>query len=362
MESFLNNLYPTFIEKESNQNLIEKDFISFIIDYEILFTINQIFPTEKESNEILNLKISKEKLSSVNQIDYLFLTLSTVPKFKIYINNLLSLIDIKADILEYSKYLKTITGVYVVLINSINIKNLINIILSIANEINLINFQNKISYFDIKSLENVIYMKNKSKKIFDLICKYYYKISNGESILNSNTKNNIEYLINKLNSNLEKNSEKLKEKFNLHYENMINSISDEKIKEELKKEFIVNFYESIFNEEVLKVEEKMIDLKKQFINYFMIKCNEENFEINLLQILNVLIKIDDNLKEYAITNIRPIEINKRKIEKKENINNYSHKKSSSISLINKENKSNLLNINRNGNKPFVSVLSSKYNL
>lgn len=56
---------------------------------------------------------------------------------------------------------------------------------------------------------------------------------------------------------------------------MINSISDEKVKEELKKEFIVNFYESIFNEEVLKVEEKMIDLKKQFINYFMIKCNEE---------------------------------------------------------------------------------------
>ena len=106
----------------------------------------------------------------------------------------------------------------------------------------------------------------------------------------------------------------------------------------------------------------MIDLKKQFINYFMIKCNEENFEINLLQILNVLIKIDDNLKEYAITNIRPIEINKSKIEKKENINNYSHKKSSSNSLINKENKSNLLNINRNGNKPFVSVLSSKYNL
>ena len=143
---------------------------------------------------------------------------------------------------------------------------------------------------------------------------------------------------------------------------MINSISDEKVKEELKKEFIVNFYESIFNEEVLKVEEKMIDLKKQFINYFMIKCNEENFEINLLQILNVLIKIDDNLKEYAITNIRPIEINKSKIEKKENIKNYSHKKSSSNSLINKENKSNLLNINRNGNKPFVSVLSSKYNL
>ena len=106
----------------------------------------------------------------------------------------------------------------------------------------------------------------------------------------------------------------------------------------------------------------MIDLKKQFINYFMIKCNEENFEINLLHILNVLIKIDDNLKEYAITNIRPIEINKRKIEKKENIKNYSHKKSSSNSLINKENKSNLLNINRNGNKPFVSVLSSKYNL
>ena len=204
MESFLNNLYPTFIEKESNQNLIEKDFISFIIDYEILFTINQIFPTEKESNEILNLKISKEKLSSVNQIDYLFLTLSTVPKFKIYIDNLLCLTEVKGDILEYSKYLKAITGVYIVLINSMNIKNLINIILSIANEINLINFQNKISYFDIKSLENVIYMKNKSKKIFDLICKYYYQISNGESILNSNTKSNIEYIINKLNSNQEK--------------------------------------------------------------------------------------------------------------------------------------------------------------
>ena len=58
-------------------------------------------------------------------------------------------------------------------------------------------------------------MKNKSKKIFDLISKYYFIVSNGENILHSNTKNNIEYLINKLNSNLEKNSEKLKEKFNL---------------------------------------------------------------------------------------------------------------------------------------------------
>ncbi len=290
------------------------------------------------------------------------MTLSTVPKFKFYIENLLSLYEVKEDILDYSKYLKILSGVFIVLIHSINLKNFINVILTIANEINIQNYQNKILYFDFKSLDNVIEMKNKSKKIFDLISKYYFIVSNGENILNSNTKNNIEYLINKLNSNLEKNSEKLKEKFNLHYENMINSISDEKVKEELKKEFIVNFYESIFNEEVLKVEEKMIDLKKQFINYFMIKCNEENFEINLLQILNVLIKIDDNLKEYAITNIRPIEINKRKIEKKENINNYSHKKSSSISLINKENKSNLLNINRNGNKPFVSVLSSKYNL
>ena len=286
------------------------------------------------------------------------MTLSTVPKFKFYIENLLSLYEVKEDILDYSKYLKILSGVFIVLIHSINLKNFINVILTIANEINIQNYQNKILYFDFKSLDNVIEMKNK-------ISKYYFIVSNGENILNSNTKNNIEYLINKLNSNLEKNSEKLKEKFNLHYENMINSISDEKVKEELKKEFIVNFYESIFNEEVLKVEEKMIDLKdlkQQFINYFMIKCNEENFEINLLQILNVLIKIDDNLKEYAITNIRPIEINKSKIEKKENINNYSHKKSSSNSLINKENKSNLLNINRNGNKPFVSVLSSKYNL
>ena len=367
MESFLNNLYPTFIEKESNQITIEKDFISFIIDYEILFTISQIFPTEKECNEILNLKISKEKLSSINQIDYLFLTLSTVPKFKIYIDNLLSLIDIKADILEYSKYLKTITGVYVVLINSINIKNLINIILSIANEINLINFQNKISYFDIKSLENVIYMKNKSKKIFDLICKYYYKISNGESILNSNTKNNIEYIINKLNSNLEKNSQKLKDKFNGNYEVMQNCICEEKVKEELKKIFIDNFYENVFNNEIINFEKKENELRIQFKEYFMIKSNDDNYEITLLQILNTLIKIDDNIKEYAITNMRPIK--NRKIEKNENKENKNtntslHKKSSSISLISKENNSHSYNINNNftNNKPYVSILSSKYNL
>ena len=367
MESFLNNLYPTFIEKESNQITIEKDFISFIIDYEILFTISQIFPTEKECNEILNLKISKEKLSSVNQIDYLFLTLSTVPKFKIYIDNLLCLNDVKGDILEYSKYLKAITGVYIVLINSMNIKNLINIILSIANEINLINFQDKISYFDIKSLDNIIDMKNKSKKIFDLICKYYYKISDGESILNSNTKNNIEYIINKLNSNLEKNSQKLKAKFNQNYERMLECICEEKVKEELKKIFIDNFYESVFNNEVINFEEKENELRKQFKEYFMLKCNDNNYEIILLQILNTLIKIDDNIKEYAITNMRPIK--NRKIEKNENKENKNtntslHKKSSSISLISKENNSHSKNINNNftNNKPYVSILSSKYNL
>ena len=121
LENFLNHLYPTFIEKDSNQNI--NDFISFIIDYEILFTINQIFPTEKEINLILNLNISKEKISSINQIDYLFLTLSTVPKFKFYIENLLSLYEVKEDILDYSKYLKILSGVFIVLIHSINLKN-----------------------------------------------------------------------------------------------------------------------------------------------------------------------------------------------------------------------------------------------
>ena len=132
------------------------------------------------------------------------MTLSTVPKFKFYIENLLSLYEVKEDILDYSKYLKILSGVFIVLIHSINLKNFINVILTIANEINIQNYQNKILYFDFKSLDNVIEMKNKSKKIFDLISKYYFIVSNGENILNSNTKNNIEYLIKKLNSNLEK--------------------------------------------------------------------------------------------------------------------------------------------------------------
>ena len=331
----LNDILSIFYIDEKEQK--DKLNFDFICNYEMLFTLNQIYPSQNEIENILKLK---DNTDNFNKIDLLFFCLSKNNKFKIYIENYIQIINIQNEIINLNDFYSNLNEIYLNLQSNHKLRYICKILIEIQNFINKENKLNIIiNNFDFKNIENIIEMKYKNKKIFDYIMKLYILKFHGENLLNFKDKNIIDNLIEKIfnNKSIKINIDNhLSETYLKYYSSIESIIKNSIFKEKIKNMFYEDFYQNYINKNLKENIEKEKIERKKFIDYFVL--SDEDFNINLLTILKIIKKLNDILSDYFIN------LN-YKIDDKENYNN-----------INDENKENNINILNN-----VSI-SEKTNL
>ena len=375
----LNDILTIFYidEKEEKDNMK----YDFICNYEMLFTLNQIYPSPNEIENILKLK---DNIVNFNKIDLLFFCLSKNNKFKIYIDNYIQIINIQNEIINLNEFYSNLNEIYINLQNNHKLRYICKILLEIQN---FINKENKINViindFDFKNIENIIEMKYKNKKIFDYIMKLYIFKFHGENLLNFKDKNLIDNLIEKLinNKSIKANIDNyLSENYLKYYSSIESIIKNNNFKKKIKKMFYEDFYQNYINKNLKENIEKEKIERKKFIDYFVL--SDEDFNINLLTILKIIKKLNDILSDNFLNLNLKIEDNENYINKnyenKENniniLNNKSISENSNLEKIENNINKNLNNINKKEiiKKGFnvtyqkkvykYSFLSDKYNL
>ena len=285
----------TLQEEEEQKQEVTEEVYSVITNYEILFVINQIYPTESEIKEITS-TIHQEEVQTFSQEDTLILTLCLYPKFKKYIDFILTLYDIQTDIVELCEFYTDLYNVIHFLTHSQKVQFIIEIVLALANCINQENGAKLIENCDFSSLSKVLDMKNNNMCIFDLIYKYYTEIFGSEFFLSTEERNWISSVSGKLEMLKDGNS---KEKQYLGiFNDLINSLSNESIKLKLKENFYNDFYLKVVVEEFQILKKKKNDSITLFSQYF--EVNENKFIESLKDVLEVVNKLEVKLRKYVL--------------------------------------------------------------
>jgi len=339
----LNDILSIFYTEEKEKK--DKLNYDFICNYEMLFTLNQIYPSQNEIENILKLKDNSDNF---NKIDFLFFCLSKNNKFKLYIENYIQLINIQNEIINLNDFYSNLNEIYLNLQNNHKLRYICKILIEIQN---FINKENKINIiinnFDFKNIENIIEMKYKNKKIFDYIMKLYIFKFHGENLLNFKDKNIIDNLIEKIinNNSIKINIDNhLSETYLKCYLSIESIIKNNIFKEKIKNMFYEDFYQNYINKNLKEnIENEKIE-RKNFIDYFLL--SEENFLSNFLTILKIIKKLNDVLSDYFIN------LN-FKIDDKENFNNLNYEK--------KENNINILNNICSGEKTNIEKIENNIN-
>lgn len=292
-----------------NKDNLNPEVYKLLTNYEIIFTLNQIFPSTQEISSITSLNIDKTKSNSLSITDNLFYTLSSYPKMKIYLDSLISLYEIKGEILEIISFSKKLSSLYSFLLFSKKLKFITHLLLKIANFINKENGIEEISSFDFLSIDSILEMKNKNKVFFDLISKNYILFFGHENFISQKEKVILTSVIDQFNCiNCETCSlEAMKNKFLLHYGKIDTLIQDDKLKEVISKEYIEDFYNEVIEKELVATKKQNDKLKEKVMKYFLIPNNSPiKFNSFLFGILKIIDKIDSKLKKaFPVISIKP---------------------------------------------------------
>ena len=366
---------PLILSAENNsKDIVSNEGYELLTNYEILFTLNQIFPSVNEIKAISALNITKT--DSLSLTDKMFHLLSSYPSIKTYIEALISLYDIRTDILDRISFMNSLNATYEILLSSSKLKYITCVVLKIANLLNKANGMNEIKSFDFLSFDSIIEMKNKNKVFFDLISKSYISTYGNEDLFTVKERAVLSSVSDKLKyMNVDREeSEKTKKTFMMNYQKIDSIVFDERLKKVIENEFIDNFYNEVIEGEEKIIQEKIEKNEIKIRTYFLYD-NKGKFNDFVIGVLNIIEKISNKLKKAfeTVTAHHVIKL-KAKEEEKENEDRHNIPRSSVIenpekgrfiingNVIDKEmiRKAKEEKIKKNNVK--FSLLSNKYNL
>ena len=300
-----------------NEDKVSNEGYELITNYEILFTLNQIFPSVNEIKAISALNITKTH--SLSLTDKLFHLLSSYPSIKTYIEALISLYDIRTDILNRISFMNSLNATYEILLSSSKLKYITCVVLKIANILNKANGMNEIKSFDFLSFDSIIEMKNKNKVFFDLISKSYISTYGNEELFTVKERAVLSAVSDKLKyMNVDKEeSEKIKKTFMMHYQKIDSIVFDDRLKRVISNEFIDNFYNEVIEGEEKIIQEKIEKNEMKIRTYFLYD-NKGKFNDFVIGVLNIIEKISTKLKKAFETVTTHHVIRMRVKEEKEN--------------------------------------------
>ena len=300
-----------------NEDKVSNEGYELITNYEILFTLNQIFPSVNEIKAISALNITKTH--SLSLTDKLFHLLSSYPSIKTYIEALISLYDIRTDILNRISFMNSLNATYEILLSSSKLKYITCVVLKIANILNKANGMNEIKSFDFLSFDSIIEMKNKNKVFFDLISKSYISTYGNEELFTVKERAVLSAVSDKLKyMNVDKEeSETIKKTFMMHYQKIDSIVFDDRLKRVISNEFIDNFYNEVIEGEEKIIQEKIEKNEMKIRTYFLYD-NKGKFNDFVIGVLNIIEKISTKLKKAFETVTTHHVIRMRVKEEKEN--------------------------------------------
>ena len=361
---------PLILSADKNsKDIVSNEGYELLTNYEILFTLNQIFPSVNEIKAISALNITKTDSLSLN--DKLFHLLSSYPSIKTYIEALISLYDIRTDILDRISFMNSLNATYEILLSSSKLKYITCVVLKIANLLNNANGMNEIKSFDFLSFDSIIEMKNKNKVFFDLISKSYISTYGNEELFTVKERAVLSSVSDKLKyMNVDREeSEKTKKTFMMNYQKIDSIVFDERLKKVIENEFIDNFYNEVIEGEEKIIQEKIAKNEIKIRTYFLYD-NKGKFNDFLIGVLNIIEKISNKLKK-AFETVTAHHVIKLKVKEEEKENEDRHNIPRDSVIENPEKGRFIINGNvidkemiRKAKKNNVkfSLLSNKYNL
>ena len=361
---------PLILSADNNsKEKISNEGYELLTNYEILFTLNQIFPSVNEIKAISALNITKT--DSLSLTDKLFHLLSSYPSIKTYIEALISLYDIRTDILDRISFMNSLNATYEILLSSSKLKYIVCVVLKIANLLNKANGINEIKSFDFLSFDSIIEMKNKNKVFFDLISKSYISTYGNEDLFTVKERAVLSSVSDKLKyMNVDREeSEKTKKTFMMNYQKIDSIVFDERLKKVIENEFIDNFYNEVIEGEEKIIQEKIEKNEIKIRTYFLYD-NKGKFNDFVIGVLNIIEKISNKLKK-AFETVTAHHVIKLKVNEEEKENEDRHNIPRDSAIENPEKGRFIINGNvidkemiRKAKKNNVkfSLLSNKYNL
>ena len=361
---------PLILSADNNsKEKISNEGYELLTNYEILFTLNQIFPSVNEIKAISALNITKTDSLSLN--DKMFHLLSSYPSIKTYIEALISLYDIRTDILDRISFMNSLNATYEILLSSSKLKYIVCVVLKIANLLNKANGMNEIKSFDFLSFDSIIEMKNKNKVFFDLISKSYISTYGNEDLFTVKERAVLSSVSDKLKyMNVDREeSEKTKKTFMMNYQKIDSIVFDERLKKVIENEFIDNFYNEVIEGEEKIIQEKIEKNEIKIRTYFLYD-NKGKFNDFVIGVLNIIEKISNKLKK-AFETVTAHYVIKLKVKEEEKENEDRHNIPRGSVIENPEKGRFIINGNvidkemiRKAKKNNVkfSLLSNKYNL
>lgn len=361
---------PLILSADNNsKDKVSNEGYELLTNYEILFTLNQIFPSVNEIKAISALNITKTDSLSLN--DKLFHLLSSYPSIKTYIEALISLYDIRTDILDRISFMNSLNATYEILLSSSKLKYIVCVVLKIANLLNKANGMNEIKSFDFLSFDSIIEMKNKNKVFFDLISKSYISTYGNEDLFTVKERAVLSSVSDKLKyMNVDREeSEKTKKTFMMNYQKIDSIVFDERLKKVIENEFIDNFYNEVIEGEEKIIQEKIEKNEIKIRTYFLYD-NKGKFNDFVIGVLNIIEKISNKLKK-AFETVTAHHVIKLKVKEEEKENEDRHNIPRDSVIENPEKGRFIINGNvidkemiRKAKKNNVkfSLLSNKYNL
>ena len=361
---------PLILSADKNsKEKVSNEGYELLTNYEILFTLNQIFPSVNEIKAISALNITKTDSLSLN--DKLFHLLSSYPSIKTYIEALISLYDIRTDILDRISFMNSLNATYEILLSSSKLKYIVCVVLKIANLLNKANGMNEIKSFDFLSFDSIIEMKNKNKVFFDLISKSYISTYGNEELFTVKERAVLSSVSDKLKyMNVDREeSEKTKKTFMMNYQKIDSIVFDERLKKVIENEFIDNFYNEVIEGEEKIIQEKIEKNEIKIRTYFLYD-NKGKFNDFVIGVLNIIEKISNKLKK-AFETVTAHHVLKLKVKEEEKENEDRHNIPRGSVIENPEKGRFIINGNvidkemiRKAKKNNVkfSLLSNKYNL
>lgn len=361
---------PLILSAENNsKDKVSNEGYELLTNYEILFTLNQIFPSVNEIKAISALNITKT--DSLSLTDKLFHLLSSYPSIKTYIEALISLYDIRTDILDRIYFMNSLNATYEILLSSSKLKYIVCVVLKIANLLNKANGMNEIKSFDFLSFDSIIEMKNKNKVFFDLISKSYISTYGNEELFTVKERAVLSSVSDKLKyMNVDREeSEKTKKTFMMNYQKIDSIVFDERLKKVIENEFIDNFYNEVIEGEEKIIQEKIAKNEIKIRTYFLYD-NKGKFNDFVIGVLNIIEKISNKLKK-AFETVTAHHVIKLKVKEEEKENEDRHNIPRSSVIENPEKGRFIINGNvidkemirkAKMNNVKFSLLSNKYNL
>jgi hypothetical protein len=275
---------------------------------------------------------------------------------------------LRTSLIEMNENLTSYIKLYSRIVENANLKKLLVVLLKINNYLNISTGKRTIPNFDIRSIDNILNLKNNSQYFIDLLVKIYKTNLKGNSILLDSQDSYLLKHITDLNlnlNNLENEYEKARQRIEEYKTSMGLMVKAKAFLEYMDKRYSdMKELMNSLNENIIK--EKL--LRKDFLVYFGLTCDSKNDGEMVHSIVNAVVslskKIGPKLKEIdsAVLKNEPTDcrsnLDKVSVEKVNIKLQMTKLPSESKNIIMTKN----LGVANKENKKTLNLINSKYKL